>query len=194
MVRIVIQGTRRLDISPAERLSKSFNFAVTSCSTLNPPRSRSGHSLKAQLTAPIFASIHLKLGDSFSSSLPRKPPSPASIMKAATRFPVRLAPRLIHPPVFVRSIHSTVPKPANVAPIVGTGPPPEPPAPASTSANLHERLARRRRQAELLKNAKDLRNAKSGKTSGGMRQRFWKEVTVQEVNGELQLDTRWNWN
>ncbi|KAI5464270.1 hypothetical protein BGZ63DRAFT_377326 [Mariannaea sp. PMI_226] len=111
-------------------------------------------------------------------------------MKTLTRLPARLAPRLISTPVTVRSIHSTIAKPANVAPIVGTGPPPEAPTPAAE--NLHQRIARRRRQAEMLKHALELRNAKTGKVTGGLKKRFWKEVSVQEVDGALQvhLDTR----
>ncbi|KAF4973183.1 hypothetical protein FZEAL_9400 [Fusarium zealandicum] len=112
------------------------------------------------------------------------------MMKPTTRLPLRLAPRLVNAPVFLRPIHSTVAKPANVAPIVGTGPPPEPPIPATV--NAHQRVARRKRQAEMLKNARELRNANVTKGGGGLKKRFWKDVTVQEVDGALQvhLDTR----
>ncbi|KAJ4259699.1 ATP synthase mitochondrial F1 complex assembly factor 2 [Fusarium torreyae] len=113
-------------------------------------------------------------------------------MKPVTRLPLRLAPRLLRAPApaFVRPIHSTVSKAANVAPVVGTGPPPEPPTQPAVDA--HQRVARRRRQAEMLKNAKELRSASGGKGGGGLKKRFWKDVTVREVDGALQvfLDTR----
>ncbi|KAI8683200.1 hypothetical protein LRP88_04827 [Fusarium phalaenopsidis] len=111
-------------------------------------------------------------------------------MKPTTRLPLRLVPRLVNAPVFIRPIHSTVAKPANVASIVGTGPPPEPPLPAAE--NIHQRVARRRKQAEMLKNAKELRSASGGKGGGALRKRFWKDVGVKEVDGTLQifLDTR----
>lgn len=80
------------------------------------------------------------------------------------------------------SIHSSAVHAANVAPIVGTGPPPEAPIPATPSAN--ERVARRRKQAELLKTAKDIRSAKDGK-SVSLKTRFWKDVSVKEVDGRL---------
>lgn len=102
-------------------------------------------------------------------------------MKSVTRVPLRIAPRLVQRPAFVRPIHSTVVKAANVAPVVGTGPPPEPPI--QPAENVHQRVARRRRQAEMLKNAKELRNASSGKGGGGLKKRFWKDVSVKEVDG-----------
>ncbi|KAH7176375.1 hypothetical protein EDB81DRAFT_675071 [Dactylonectria macrodidyma] len=110
-------------------------------------------------------------------------------MKVATRLPLRLAPRLVNAPVFLRPIHSTTAKPAHVAPIVGTGPPPEPPTPAEV--NVHQRVARRRKQAEMLKHAQDIRSAKGGKPNP-LTKRFWKDVTVQEIGGhlEIRLDTR----
>ena len=101
-------------------------------------------------------------------------------MKPVTRLPLRIAPRLIQRPAFVRPIHSTVVKAANVAPVVGTGPPPEPPV---QPQDVHQRVARRRRQAEMLKNAKELRSASSGK-GGGLKKRFWKDVSVKEVDGK----------
>lgn len=107
------------------------------------------------------------------------------------RIPFRQAHRLVNASAFVRPISSTVTKSANVAPVVGTGPPPEPPTPSAQ--DLQQRVARRRRQAEMLKNAKEIRTASSAKSnSGGMKKRFWKDVTVQEIDGSLQvfLDSR----
>ncbi|KAK1833090.1 mitochondrial molecular chaperone [Podospora conica] len=92
-------------------------------------------------------------------------------------------------------IHTSTPHPAKVEPVYGTGPPPEPPAPAEYSPAA-ARLARRRRQAEMLRHALDIRAAsKASSTSttpGGLRKRFWKDVSVQSVNGalEIHLDSR----
>lgn len=36
----------------------------------------------------------------------------------------------------------------------------------------------------MLKNAKELRSASGGKAGGALKKRFWKDVTVQEVDGE----------
>ncbi|KAK4124877.1 ATP12-domain-containing protein [Parathielavia appendiculata] len=102
-----------------------------------------------------------------------------------------------------RAIHSNPAQPAKVVPVYGTGPPPEPPQPDPefTAQEREQRLARRRRQAELLNRAGDLKalkqqqqqDAKNTKTSGGgLKRRFWKDVHVREVNGalEIHLDTR----
>ncbi|KAK3310813.1 uncharacterized protein B0T15DRAFT_50814 [Chaetomium strumarium] len=105
-----------------------------------------------------------------------------------------------------RAIHSHTAQPARVVPVYGTGPPPEPPQPspefaAEERAEREERLARRRRQAEMLKLAgepkresfKTSNQRVDGKTkSTGLKRRFWKEVHVREVNGmfEIHLDAR----
>ncbi|KAM0247118.1 hypothetical protein ACHAQJ_009958 [Trichoderma viride] len=107
-------------------------------------------------------------------------------MKVPTRIPLRLAlPR----PQHIRAFHQSIARAAHVAPIVGTGPPPEPPTPAARNAN--ERLERRKKQAGLLKAAKEIRSAQEGKADG-VPTRFWKEVSIQEVDGALQvhLDAR----
>ncbi|KAK0655895.1 hypothetical protein B0T16DRAFT_398006 [Cercophora newfieldiana] len=107
----------------------------------------------------------------------------------------------------VRAIHHQPAQPAKVVPVYGTGPPPEPPTPSLEYTDATARIARRRRQAELLKQAKEVRAAatarnaqsKSGiapsstqQKSTGLKKRFWKEVSVQEVDGALQvhLDSR----
>lgn len=105
-------------------------------------------------------------------------------MKVPTRIPRQLAlPR----PQFVRPFHQSIARTANVAPIVGTGPPPDPPTPAAR--NAQERLERRKKHAELLKTAKEVRSAQDGKSSG-VAKRFWKEVTVREVDGTLLYECR----
>lgn len=117
-------------------------------------------------------------------------------MQPTMRIPLRLVPRLISGMTLpVRAMHSSALKAANVAPVVGTGPPPE--APVQRTVN-DERVDRRRRQAEMLRTAKTIRSAKDGKTSSSakdgsfMKRRFWKDVTVKEVDGALQvlLDAR----
>ena len=97
-----------------------------------------------------------------------------------------------------RAIHTHPAAPAKVVPVYGTGPPPEAPQPADeyAAADRAARLARRRKHAELLKQAGDIRamlrqqqqeDAASGgktKTSAtGLTKRFWKDVTVREVDG-----------
>lgn len=93
-----------------------------------------------------------------------------------------------------RQIHTNPSQPANVVPVYGTGPPPEPPAPKPDAADPRE--ARRRRQAEMIKMAKEIRAAanKSGSgKSSPLRKRFWDHVHVHDVGeGSLQvsLDSR----
>ncbi|KAK4151453.1 protein atp12, mitochondrial [Chaetomidium leptoderma] len=99
-----------------------------------------------------------------------------------------------------RAIHSNPAQPAKVAPVYGTGPPPEPPQPSLDFAAevRDERLGRRKRQAEMLKQAGDIRAMlKQQRESGnnetdGIKRRFWKDVNVREVNGafEIHLDAR----
>ncbi|KAI1091372.1 ATP12-domain-containing protein [Rostrohypoxylon terebratum] len=100
-----------------------------------------------------------------------------------------------------RKIHHTSPAPAIVSPIHGTGPPPEPPVPAADSAT--SRLERRKKQAELLEKAQEIRQSAAKSSGGGsgpkreareyaLKKRFWKDVHVREVDGawEVHLDTR----
>ncbi|KAK4453454.1 putative mitochondrial protein atp12 precursor [Podospora aff. communis PSN243] len=104
-----------------------------------------------------------------------------------------------------RALHHQPPQPAKVVPVYGTGPPPEPPTPNPEFTDASARIARRRRQAELLKQAKEVRAAASARNaaskagsaspqskSTGLKKRFWKEVSVQEIDGALQvhLDAR----
>lgn len=119
-------------------------------------------------------------------------------MKPAARLTAQALPRLflsgrgssvaIPSVVASRAIHSSSAVPADVAPFCATGPPPEPPQPAVE--HPYAKIERRRKQAELLKNAKEARDAANGKTSSGksLKKRFWKDVHVKEVNG-AQLDS-----
>ncbi|OTA99265.1 hypothetical protein M426DRAFT_68159 [Hypoxylon sp. CI-4A] len=89
-----------------------------------------------------------------------------------------------------QQIHTTPATPATVSPIHGTGPPPEAPQPAADSAS--SRLERRKKQAELLEKAQQIRQAESTARDGVLRKRFWKDVHVYEVDGawEVHLDKR----
>lgn len=87
-------------------------------------------------------------------------------------------------PPLSRAIHHSAPDPADVSPFHATGPPPEPPQPAAE--HPYAKIERRRKQAELLKKAKDLRNASSTgaeKAKSPLRKRFWDNVYVKEVDG-----------
>lgn len=109
-----------------------------------------------------------------------------SLRPLAIRLPLRLPARMV-----ARPISSTTQKPAEVAPIVGTGPPPAAPAPAEeyqgprNSEDPMARVQRRRRQAALLKNAREIKSAAEKGPAMGMKRRFWKDVSVKEVNGEF---------
>lgn len=90
-------------------------------------------------------------------------------------------------PIAARALHYSAADPANVAPFCATGPPPEPPQPAAE--HPYAKVERRRKQAELLKSTKELRDASSGKSSGKspLRKRFWQDVHIKEVDG-TQMD------
>ncbi|KAH7409595.1 hypothetical protein BKA64DRAFT_571363 [Cadophora sp. MPI-SDFR-AT-0126] len=90
-----------------------------------------------------------------------------------------------------QNIHTTTPQPATVQPLTASGPPPKVPIPSAE--HVDSRVARRRKQAELLKRGLDLK-AIAGGTGGGSAKtkRFWREVSVRSVDEGLQilLDTR----
>lgn len=100
-----------------------------------------------------------------------------------------------------RQIHTKPAQQADVVPVYGTGPPPEPPTPTPSASD--PRVARRKRQAEMIKRAKDLRaearnkssnNKPSSSTTSPLKKRFWEHVHIQPVdNGrslEISLDSR----
>lgn len=119
--------------------------------------------------------------------------SPATQRLAARSFSKLLCPSSTHrAPVSVsissrcRAIHSSAPDPANVSPFYATGPPPEPPQPAPE--HPYAKIERRRKQAELLRNAKELRKASSaGSAKTPLKKRFWQDVHVKEVDGACPL-------
>ncbi|KAI6363575.1 hypothetical protein MCOR25_005858 [Pyricularia grisea] len=101
----------------------------------------------------------------------------------------------------LRLIHNSTLNPASVHPVSGNGPPPEPPRPVASdrSTGLDARITKRRRQAEMLKRAQELRSGeKNNSGSGaaarasGLKRRFWRDCHVREVDGayEVHLDTR----
>lgn len=80
------------------------------------------------------------------------------------------------------AIHTSSPDPAEVSPFHATGPPPEPPQPAAE--HPYAKIERRRKQAELLRSAREIRDAEGkGKGKTPLRKRFWQDVTVKEVQG-----------
>lgn len=114
-------------------------------------------------------------------------------MKPPTRLASQALPRLFVPsrsrcvasqPIAARALHYSAADPANVAPFCATGPPPEPPQPAAE--HPYAKVERRRKQAELLKSAKELREAGSAKSTGKspLKKRFWQDVHIKEVDGE----------
>ncbi|PBP28333.1 hypothetical protein BUE80_DR000679 [Diplocarpon rosae] len=90
-----------------------------------------------------------------------------------------------------RCLHTSSAAPATVQPITASGPPPKVPVPSAE--HVDSRVARRRKQAELLKRGMDLR-AVAGGTGGGSAKtkRFWREVHVKQTDEglEIHLDTR----
>lgn len=101
-------------------------------------------------------------------------------MHPKTQLPIRLVAGLRAQPAACRFVSSTPIRCATVSADVRAGRPPEPPTPEV--ANAYERIERRRRQANLLKDARDIRTAASSKSSG-LKKRFWKDVDVKEVDG-----------
>ncbi|OLN96552.1 Protein EFR3 [Colletotrichum chlorophyti] len=147
--------------------------------------------------------------------VPPVPPLPNNLatMNTSTRIPLRLFASSSPFATFsiattagkpclaaaARAISTTPTNPAEVAPVVGAGPPPEPPIPNSVAedrvAEARARVERRRKQAEMLKQAQNIRaaaDAKSGGKTGGLKRRFWNDVSVKEVDGalEVHLDAR----
>ncbi len=88
-----------------------------------------------------------------------------------------------------RQLHSSTTFRATALPITAAGPPPSAPRPAAS--HYGERFERKRRQAEMLKQGKELRAAQmDGKSP--LKKRFWKEVHVKETPDgyQIHLDSR----
>lgn len=78
---------------------------------------------------------------------------------------------------------------ATALPITATGPPPNPPVPAP---EYDERIERRRRQAELLRQGQEIRASQKEGKSSPLRKRFWNAVHVKETpeGYQILLDSR----
>ena len=80
---------------------------------------------------------------------------------------------------------------ATALPITATGPPPNPPVPAPSEYG--ERIDRRRRQAEMLRQSQEARaRQKPGSRTNPLKKRFWNDVHVkQSAEGyQIFLDAR----
>lgn len=120
--------------------------------------------------------------------------------KPIARIVVRSAPcmqtPLSHPRMIVcsRSFKTSTASHATALPITATGPPPS--APQPNASQFNERIERKRKQAELLQKAKEIRQAALPQGSSSkqslLRKRFWKEVHVRDTPEGLQvyLDAR----
>lgn len=82
-----------------------------------------------------------------------------------------------------RCLHNSAASPATVQPVTAfPGPPPK--APVPSAEHVDSRVARRRKQAELLKRGQDLRAIAGGSGGGTAKtKRFWKDVHVVEAEG-----------
>ncbi|APA11963.1 hypothetical protein SS1G_05525 [Sclerotinia sclerotiorum 1980 UF-70] len=91
-------------------------------------------------------------------------------------------------PLSQRCIHTTPPSPATVAPAAFTASGPPPAAPTPSAEHVDIRVARKRKQAELLKRGQDMRAVASGKGGGTAKmKRFWKDVNIQHTEEGLQI-------
>lgn len=98
-------------------------------------------------------------------------PALATLRLQATRRAPRPLPQCLHTTASRRATplpHPSVP-----------GPPPETPTPSAE--DVLYRVARKKKQASLLQQAKDLRAPP--KPGGALAKRFWKEATVREAEG-----------
>jgi hypothetical protein len=112
-------------------------------------------------------------------------------MKRITQLPavdrsiaIRSCSRAPVSPFRQRCLHTTPPKPATAGPITVSAPPPNPPIPSAT--HVDSRVARRRKQAELLKRGQDMRSIAAGSGGGTAKlKRFWNNVYVKHADGKL---------
>jgi hypothetical protein len=106
----------------------------------------------------------------------------ASTSSCRLTSPIRPT-RPIHPihPIH-RDFHTSPPQAATPLPVGLVSPPPSPPPPARPQYG--DRVERKRKQAEMLRQAKELRsNSNHSGKYGPQRKRFWKDVHVQETPG-----------
>lgn len=159
-----------------------FANALNSCSTVIGRKT--SDLAEESLTEPKLSNV-LDL-DILRSQASKSSPT----MKRVSQLPfsdpskaVRSLPSLGRPSVFSqRCLHSSPKNPATVAPITASGPVPA--APVPSAEHVDSRVARRRKQAELLKRGQDLRAVAAGSGGGTAKtKRFWKHVHVKNVGG-----------
>lgn len=83
-----------------------------------------------------------------------------------------------------RQFHQVSSSRATLHPVTAHGPPPGAPTPSASGHG--DRLDRRRRQAEMLQQGKEIRASQQSKPGSMLRKRFWKDVHVKEVEGLIQ--------
>jgi ATP synthase mitochondrial F1 complex assembly factor 2 len=88
-----------------------------------------------------------------------------------------------------RNIHSSSQNAATPLPIGVVGPPPNPPLP--TSSRNGDRIERRRKQAELLRQGKEILSTSQDQTGkrNALKKRFWKDAVVKESPGSQSCRT-----
>lgn len=116
-----------------------------------------------------------------------------SLRPALRKLRLPTTPRVYQPIVQHHCLHTSPARAATPLPHPSVaGPPPESPIPQPSDALA--RVARKRRQADLLKQAQDVRTASkpSAKPKSILQKRFWSDVLVKEGDGGLQiyLDSR----
>ena len=107
---------------------------------------------------------------------------PNSTMKSIRPIaaPLRSCSRL--PITSLRLIHSTCSNSANPIPHPAA-PAPPPPPPTIPTTDREERIARKKRQAELLHAARNIRSDPNKSTSP-LKRRFWTDVTLKRTDGK----------
>lgn len=99
------------------------------------------------------------------------------------------APRRAYRPLY-HCLHTSAARCATPLPHPSVpGPPPETPTPSASDAL--DRVARKKRQAEMLQQAKGARSS-AAKPASALKKRFWNDVSVRETDAGLQvfLDNR----
>jgi hypothetical protein len=95
----------------------------------------------------------------------------------------RIAPRRTFVPLY-QCLHTSSSRSATPLPHPTTpGPPPEPPTPAPSEAE--NRVARKRKKAELFRKAQEVRT-NPAKPKTVLQKRFWKDVTVKDTPGTIK--------
>ncbi|KAK5166712.1 ATP synthase mitochondrial F1 complex assembly factor 2 [Saxophila tyrrhenica] len=112
------------------------------------------------------------------------------VVRATSSLSVRRQCRATAPYFLPRHLHTTTPNEATpVAHPTVPGPPPQ--APQAAAAYPQDRVARKRQQAEALRQNRELKTNPS-KPGSTLRKRFWKDVHVKDAEDgyEIHLDTR----